>query len=60
MYKMVYYYLKVVSFDVNFKFLCIDDNLEVSIKWGFFLQNKNVKGFCIKINLWEINFKLLI
>lgn len=49
--------MKVVSLDANFKSLRIDDYLEVSIKRGFLLQNKNVKGRCIKINLWEINLK---
>lgn len=49
--------MKVVSLNANFKSLRIDDYLEVSIKRGFLLQNKNVKGLCIKINLWEINFK---
>lgn len=49
--------MKVVSLDANFKSLRIDDYLEVSIKRGFLLQNKNVKGLCIKINLWKINFK---
>lgn len=57
MYKMAYYHMKVVSLDANFKSLRIDDYLEDSIQWGFLLQNKNVKGHCIKINLWEINFK---
>lgn len=57
MYKMAYYHMKVVSLDANFKSLRIDDYLEVSIKRGFLLHNKNVKGLCIKINLWEINFK---
>lgn len=50
MYKMAYYHMKVVSLDANFKFfksLRIDDYLEVSIKRGFLLQNKNVKGLCI-------------
>lgn len=57
MYKMAYYHMKVVSLDANFKSLRIDDYLEDSIQWGFLLQNKNVKGHCIKINLWEINLK---